>query len=103
MNLPSFDTYGNYKSSNYGANALVFTIGTVKVYFSYKTPVAFSTNGNLVVRENEWGPTTGKHLNWIDGGDKESKAERVSGAEFEEMLARVLPEPNVNFLESAAC
>lgn len=84
--LPSFESYGNYSSNNYGVNALVFTLpdGGL-IWFSYKTPVAFAKNGNRVVRENLWGPTTGKHLNWIDGGDK---AARVSSADFEATLKR---------------
>jgi hypothetical protein len=87
-NLPSFETYGNYKSDNYGANALKFYVGNVTVYFSYKTPVAFHTyETGLIVRENDWGPTTGKHLNWIDDGNK---ADRVSGTEFESALELAL-------------
>ena len=86
-NLPSFETYGNYSSGNYGTNALVFTIGSVDVYFSYKTPVAFRTpQTGLVVRENDWGPTTGKHLNWIDGG---KKTDRISGEEFVSLLEKI--------------
>lgn len=46
-------------------------IGDVTIWFSYATPVAFSTPQiGLVVRENVWGPTTGRHLNAIDGGEK---------------------------------
>ena len=84
--LPSFETYGNYSSSNYGANALKFYTDKATIYFSYKTPVAFHTfETGLVVRENDWGPTTGKHLNWIDGGNKES---RIDGETFEAMLEK---------------
>ena len=44
-------------------------------YFSYDTLVAFHhTNSGLVVRENIWGNTTGRHLNDIDGGAKDSGA-----------------------------
>jgi len=85
--LPHIESYGNYASSNYGAHSLVVSIGTLRVYFSYKTPVAFGTPGRTIIRENEWGPTTGKHLNQIDGGDKKN---RVSGAEFERLLAEEL-------------
>ena len=88
MTLPCFKNYGNYSSNNYGVNSLMFTVGNVTVYFSYKTPVAFRTDyGDLVVRKNEWGPTTGKHLNWIDGGDKK---DRISGDEFKKKLQEVL-------------
>ena len=82
--LPTFETYGDYSSDNYGAHALVFTMpcGGL-IYFSYKTPVAFVKNGPVVVRQNDWGPTTGKHLNTIDGGNKKA---RVPGDQFEKML-----------------
>ena len=51
-------------------------------------PVAFRTfETGLVVRENDWGLTTGKHLNAIDGGEK---SKRVSGDVFEKMLAKHL-------------
>ena len=83
--LPSFETYGDYSGKNYGAHALVFSVGALDVYFSYKTPVAYRSPGvGLRVRVNDWGPTTGKHLNWIDGG---SKADRIPGEQFEAELA----------------
>ena len=83
--LPQFQTYGDYSSGNYGAHALQFWDAAGNVYwFSYQTLVAFKPiDGPKIVRQNDWGPTTGKHLNWIDGGDK---ASRVSGAEFEATL-----------------
>ena len=85
--LPRFRSYGNYSSDNYGAHSLEFTIGVLTVYFSYQTPVAFCVSPlGLLVRENEWGSTTGKHLNTIDGGGKEAKKRRVPGPEFEEKL-----------------
>ncbi|GAF80298.1 unnamed protein product, partial [marine sediment metagenome] len=57
-------------------------IGSYTIWFSYKTPIAFQTpEGGKVVRENEWGPTTGKHLNYIDRGEKGS---RVDGTTFEQ-------------------
>lgn len=84
--LPNFQTYGNYSSSNYGAHALVFSVGGIDVYFSYKIPVAFRFGGTLTVRENEWGPTTGKHLNAIHP----DKKRRVSGETFERMLSEAV-------------
>jgi len=79
-----FENYGNYSSDNYGAHTLRFMAGTRSYWFSYKTLVAFyhPTRG-LVVHENTWGPTTGKHLNWIDGGDKKS---RVNAETFKRLL-----------------
>lgn len=87
ITMPRIRTYGDYKSDNYGAHSLQVTFGSLTVYFSYDTPVAFQTPGRRVVRQNEWKTTTGKHLNWIDGGDKKG---RVSGDQFEAALAAEL-------------
>lgn len=85
VNLPSWSVYGNYQGNNYGAHALCFTLPDGRaIYFSYRTPVAFQSRERLVVRENDWGPTTGKHLNAIDAGNKKA---RIAGAEFEKLLA----------------
>ena len=86
--IVSFNTYGNYSSNNYGVNALVFTdVNGIEYYFSYKTLVAFNhkslwADGGLVIRENIWGNTTDKHLNWID----EDKSKRVNTETFFEKL-----------------
>lgn len=79
MEMPSFHNYmGNGRD-----NALTFIMNGIQVYFSYKIPIAFRAGSRLVVRENDWSNTTGRHLNTIDGGDKSS---RVSGKEFEKLL-----------------
>ena len=84
--LPSFHCY----MGNGRINALTFFLGGVQVYFSYKTVVAFRAEGRLVVRQNTWGPTTGKHLNEIDGGDAEHRAQRVNEHDFQILLDQVL-------------
>jgi len=82
--LPSYQTYGRYASDNYGTHALQFFLPGITIWFSYQTPVAFMVIGSpKMVRQNEWGPTTGKHLNWIDGGNR---AGRLPGEEFERLL-----------------
>jgi hypothetical protein len=88
VNLPQFESYGDYQSANYGVNALRFIDSKGNSFwFSYKTLVAFRSNATgRVVRQNEWGPTTGKHLNWIDGGNK---ADRLPENEFLARLAEV--------------
>lgn len=55
------------------------------VAFSYRIPIGFNRfDGNgWIVRENSWGPTTGKHLNYLDDGDKSG---RVEGEAFEDMV-----------------
>lgn len=78
MKLPTIYSPRNYTR---------VTIGPVTVWFSYTTPIAFQTLGEPpVVRQNEWGSTTGKHLNRVDGGDKKL---RVSGSEFECQLCKL--------------
>jgi hypothetical protein len=85
MNLPTFSTYGNYSSENYGAHALRFSVGSSEIYFSYKTPVAFFTpETGLVCRVNDWSTTTGKHLNAIEP----DKKKRIPGDKFESLLAK---------------
>jgi hypothetical protein len=85
MSLPTFETYCDNTTA---ANALRFDLGPITVWYSYRTPVAFAREGDRpTVRENTWGPTTGKHLNAIDGGDKSS---RVPGDTFEVQLREAL-------------
>jgi len=84
--LPAFESYGDYSSSNYGVNALVFSVDGVDYYFSYKTLVAFrSIKTGLVCQMNYWSKTTGKHLNWI----QPDHSKRVAEEEFKRLLATV--------------
>lgn len=81
MKLPSINPYGNYSSSNYGVHSLTVVAGEIQLWFSYKTCIAFFTpETGFVIRENDWGPTTGKHLNWID----DDKSKRVPSKVFQE-------------------
>lgn len=84
-------SYGRYSSDNYGLNTQAVTLGDIVVYFSYSTPIAYRdwTDG-LVVSVNEWQTTTGKHLNWIDGGSPNARAKRLPRPEFEAKLAAAL-------------
>lgn len=92
MDFLSIENYGR------GENGRVFTINapngsTLKVWYSYQTPVAFAFNGSgRVVRVNSWGPTTGGHLASIDGGEKLAKAQRIDSDAFERRLQAVVEE-----------
>jgi len=62
--------------------------------FSYDTLVAFKhVSGSWTVSKNEWGNTTGKHLNSIDGGTTEAKALRVPQSVVAEMADGFLAFP----------
>lgn len=66
-------------------------VGSVTVWFSYKTAIAFSAPGlGTIVRQNEWSTTTDKHLNRVDGGGKDAKDARVDGETFNNWLSNVL-------------
>ena len=77
--IPTIETYC---SNTTAANAQCVTVGGRCFFFSYRTLVAVQDHGRLIVRRNEWGPTTGKHLNAIDGGSPEAKRARLAGSEF---------------------
>jgi len=67
-------------------NLTTIQMGDTIIWFSYTTPVAFSnTKTGRIVRQNEWSTTTGKHLNYIDGGG-EAKKRRVDRETFEAKL-----------------
>jgi hypothetical protein len=55
---------------------------SILVWFSYETPIAFQIfdgSGKIVIRENSWNQTTGKHLNYVDS----DKSNRIASADFE--------------------
>lgn len=91
MDTVQISKYGNTKSDNYGVNSLCVSIGDITLWFSYQTVVAYQMphQDSPVVSENLWGPTTGRHLNAIDGGVKKS---RVNRGLFEAALQRALTE-----------
>lgn len=90
--LPSFETYGNYSSENYGAHCLRFCIGSLSVWYSYKTPIAFyHPSVGKVIRQNDWSTTTGKHLNAIDP----DKKKRIPGEQFEAQFFALLTSLNL--------
>lgn len=67
MNFPEVYNYGQYSSDNYGTHCLRFTDAEGnRFWFSYETLVAFRIKGEFHIRQNVWGTTTGKHLNWIN-------------------------------------
>jgi hypothetical protein len=64
-----------------------------RIYYSYETVIAFRGDNGLKVRENSWSTTTGKHLNWIDGGDKKG---RIPSEQFESELHDELVKHNLS-------
>jgi hypothetical protein len=86
MQLPSFENYMGSSSRNYGLNSLKFYADSGTFWFSYRTLVAFKAlGGPIVCRQNEWGPTTGKHLNAIEP----DHSARVDGETFERLYREI--------------
>jgi hypothetical protein len=84
-------SYMNNNSGNYGLNSVLIELGVLDLYFSYRTIVAFRTpDDGLVVSENLWKQTTGKHLNQIGEG-----VIREPRALFEAKLNAVLKQYNL--------
>ena len=71
-----------YRSFNNNLTKIEIT-NTISVWVSYETIVAFYDGDHLVVCDNVWGTTTGKHLNSIDGG---RKINRLPYKEFNKKL-----------------
>ncbi len=69
------NTTVSFYNENSAKNALLLEVNGVSFYYSYKTIVAVHVKGASFpyVIKNYWGPTTGKHLNWIDNGNKDSR------------------------------
>lgn len=74
-------------NENSALNAQVVSIGNVDFYFSYQTIVAVAYMGMRYVCKNQWSVTTGKHLNWIDGGNKKA---RIEPEEFETFVREAI-------------
>lgn len=75
IGLPQAFNYG--RGQSHTENTRGIQLGVLRLYFSYATLVAFQLDGRpLVVTQNRWGNTTGKHLNWIDGGAKERRVDQ---------------------------
>ncbi len=87
----SIFNYGQYSSQNYGSSRAV-TIGDLTLYFSYDTVVAFrDVDTGLVISENIWSTTTGKHLNAINP----NKKLRIPREQFKVKLGEVLKKHNL--------
>ena len=65
-------------------NFSIVTLGARSVAFSYDTPIGFKLYPyhRWTTRVNDWGPTTGKHLNYLN-----DDTDRLDSDEFESRLA----------------
>jgi len=85
----SISRYVKYAHNNYGVHAILVRLPGLSVWFSYSTPIAFMSDafGGMVMRKNDWGPTTGRHMREISSY---GIARLLPGKEFEEALGKAI-------------
>lgn len=72
-------------------NLTTVDLGSLRLSFSYDVLVSLQVEGGgRLVRQNEWGVTTGKHLNKIDGGTPAAVEARLPRDQFRESADAVL-------------
>lgn len=73
-------------------NFSVVYLPWVWVAFSYRTPIGINRldGWGWTVRVNEWGPTTGKHINYLIGDYDEKDQRRLDAPQFEALLEEVI-------------
>ncbi len=99
----------SFYNENTSRNAMRIDINNVTFYFSYNTLVwiRLPYNGNeweyqwLYTIKNYWQQTTGKHLNWIDWGDKKDRLDQEAFGKVAKYAIKIskvgkLPELNIN-------
>ncbi|MFA6694989.1 MAG: hypothetical protein WCR85_00030 [Sphaerochaeta sp.] len=77
------------KLSNYmkSPSAHLLEVDNLEIYFSYETPIAFrNEEGTMIVSENVWGSTTGRHIAAL-GVDKK---DRIPSEEFDALLGEYI-------------
>ena len=77
MIAPSIESYNNNN-----ANAMKVILPGAILYFSYQTLVAFYADHEMNISRNEWGVTTGKHLNLIAKGANPLLVKRIPHADL---------------------
>jgi hypothetical protein len=72
------------------ANFCMVYVDELMIAFSYETPIAFALGREVVVRRNEWGATTERHMRHVELPAGSGRAARVPREEFERRLAAAI-------------
>ena len=83
-----------FYNENTAKNAPYVKVNGVTFYLSYETVVAVSYGMGLKVIKNYWGPTTGKHLNWIST----DHSKRLDDADFQKELEKAKEKAGIDSL-----
>lgn len=69
------------------SNFSIVTVHGIDLAFSYRTNIGIRVGfERWILRVNDWGPTTGKHMNYLN----EDKDSRLDSDEFEEFVNDML-------------
>lgn len=72
------------------ANYCEVHVNGITYAFSYRTCIGASGGWTTITRQNEWGPTTGKHLNYWSTAPKDTRLDaKAFAAALAEMEAKV--------------
>jgi len=66
----------------------IVTLPGIQIFWSYKTPIGYVAGTETVLCKNEWGPTTGRHINQAKSEMLEPTI--MSHAEMMDSLRKVL-------------
>ncbi len=86
------------KASNRNTRVHWVKVFDVDVLFSYDTAIAFSADGVQRRRHNDWGPTTGRHMNdasvrdWTEVEDEKLFESMIDKAILQSLSNRVARE-----------
>lgn len=88
------------------------SLAGVRMLFSYSTVVAFQAQGKSFCRRNDWGPTTGRHMNetgvrtWTEVADEKTFENMIDLALHDSIrntwLAAIGVEPHYSLEEVTA-
>ena len=81
------------RHNHIASNFYEVKIESLTIWFSYSTPIAFESYGQKFVSQNDWGTTTGKHINSISR-DKKIRMEHEA---FKLLLNHNI---NINFVDA---
>jgi hypothetical protein len=72
-------------------NLTEVTIGSLDLYYSYETVIAFRDGVGLKVSQNCWSNTTGRHISLLES----DKAKLIKSDLFDDMLLEAMKRHNL--------
>lgn len=87
MDVPKIKAYYHNGSGIPKPNAIAVTVSGMTFFYSYNTLIAFEDKEGLIISENVWSNTTGRHLNAIEPDNKKRLKHMIFIEEVEKRLS----------------